>query len=252
MSKLGDTIRRTMRTEPAPIGFRAVRPAKNPSLLVTVLLDGADKGKVAGAVEKGAGAIVVRGATPDAVKAAAEAAGEVPLGLWPEEVDAKGVAALVEAGADFLVFQAESTPATALLEDKLGYVLVLKEEQDDTYLRVLESVALDAILLDGWSGPLTLRKQLELRRVAGLTRKPLMLPVSLPIESGELECLRDAGVSVVAVDGSDKTVAEMPSLVSTIDTLRGPRRHRETALEVLLPQAAEMAAEEEEDEDEGD
>ena len=79
-----------------------------------------------------------------------------------------------------------------------------------------------------------------------------MLPVSLPIESDELECLRDAGVSVVAVEGSDKALAELATLLSTIEALPGPRRRRETALEVLLPRAAEMAAEEEEEEEEGE
>jgi len=251
MSKLGDRIRKTMHVEAAPIGFRAVRPAKSPALLVTVLLDGDGKGKVAAAVEKGAGAIVLRGAEPDDVKAAAEAAGEVPCGVWPEKVDAETIAALVEAGADFMVFDAEATPATALLEDKPGYVLLLGGAPEDTYLRILESVALDGVLLDGWSGPLTLRKQVELRRIAGLTRKPLMLPVSLPIESGDLECLRDAGVSVLAVDGGDaRALDELPSLVQAIEALPGPRRRRETALEVLLPRAAEMAAEEEDEEDE--
>jgi len=250
MSKLGDRIRKTMRMEPAPIGFRAVRPEKNPPLLVVALLDGDDPGKVAEAVEKGAGAVVLKGAKPDDVKEASGGAGEVPCGAWPKEVDAKAVAALAEAGADFLVFDAESTPANSLLEEKLGYVLALKDGQDDTYLRVLESVALDGILLDGWTGPLTLRRQVELRRVAGLTRKPLMLPVSVLVESGDLECLRDAGVSVLVVDG--KALEELPSLVSMIQELPGPRRRRETALEVLLPRAAEMVAEEEEEDDEED
>ena len=42
MSKLGDRIRKTMRTEAAPIGFRAVRPAKTPQLLTALLLEDAD------------------------------------------------------------------------------------------------------------------------------------------------------------------------------------------------------------------
>jgi hypothetical protein len=251
MSKLGDSIRKTMRVEAAPIGFRAIRRAKSPSLLVMALLDGDGKGRIAAATEKGAGAIVLRGAKPDDVKAAAEAAGEIPCGVWPEKVDAEAVAALVEAGADFLVFDAEATPATALLDDKPGYVLLLRGQPEDTYLRILESVALDGVLLDGWTGPLTLRKQVELRRIAGLTRKPLILPVSLPIESGELECLREAGVSVLAVDGGEsRALDELPSLVQAIEALPGPRRRRETALEVLLPRAAEMAEEEEEEEEE--
>lgn len=242
-----------MRMEAAPIGFRAARVAKSPSLLVAVLLNEDDEGKIAQAVDRGAGAVVLRGAKPNDLEAAVAAAGEVPCGVWPERVEA-GVAAALVGAADFMAFEAESTPATALLEEKLGYVLALKDGQDDTYLRVLESVALDAILLDGWAGPLTLRKQVELRRIAGLARKPLMLPVRLPIESGELECLRDAGVSVLLVDGGEtKVLDELPSLLKAIEELPGPRRRRETRLEVLLPRAAEMVGDEEgEEEEEGE
>jgi hypothetical protein len=250
MSKLGDRIRKTMRIEAAPIGFRAVRPQKNPQLLVAVQLDSGDGDSVRQAVEKGVGAIVLKGAKAGDVKEASQAAGEVPLGAWPQNLDAGGSAAFVEAGVDFVVFDAERTPASALLEDKLGYVLALRSGQDENYLRVLESVVLDAVLLDDYAGPLTLQKQVGLRLVAGLTRKPLMLPVKLPIEKGDLECLRDAGVSVLAVDGSDaKALDELPSLLEAIETLPGPRRRRETSLEVLLPRAAEMAGMEEEEEE---
>jgi hypothetical protein len=255
MSKLGDRIRRTIRVEAAPIGFRAVRPQKNPQLLVAVQFDSDDTDKVPQAVEKGAGAVLLKNARgEDDVKAASQAAGEVPLGAWPKQVDAEAVAALVEAGADFLVFDAESTPACALLGEKLGYVLTLRGGQDENYLRVLESVVLDAVLIEDYAGPLTLQKQVELRLVAGLTRKPLMLPVKLPIEGDDLECLRDAGVSVLMIDGSDsKTVDELPSLLQAIEALPGPRRRRETSLEVLLPRAAELAgAEEEEEGEEGE
>jgi hypothetical protein len=248
MSKLGDRIRKAMRQEPAPIGFRAVRPEKNPQLLVAVQLDSEDKNKVADAAEKGAAAILLKGAQADDVAAAAQSAGEVPVGAWPKVVDPKANAALIEAGADFLVFDADSTPASALLDDKLGYVLALRSGQDENFLRVLESVALDAILLEDYVGPLTLRNQIELRLLAGLTRKTLMLPVKPSIESADLECLRDAGVSVLVID--DKALEELPALLKTVQDLPQPRRRRQTTLDVLLPRAAEMAAAEEEEEEE--
>jgi hypothetical protein len=248
MSKLGDRIRKTMHTDAAPIGFRAVRPAKTPSLLTALLLD--DPDKVAQAIAAGAGVVILKDASADGIGAAVDAAGETPLGVWPKRIDAEEATSLIAASVDFIVFEAESTPATALLEEKLGYALALKDDQDDTYLRVLESVALDAILLPDWKGPLTLKAQLELRRVAGLARKPLMLPLLLPVESSDLECLRDAGVSVLLLDGVDgKTLEGLPALIKLIEELPGPRRRRETALEVLLPRAAEMAAEEEDEED---
>ncbi len=43
-------------------------------------------------------------------------------------------------------------------DDKLGYVLALRSGHDENYLRVLESVALDAVLLEDYVGPLTLAK----------------------------------------------------------------------------------------------
>jgi len=246
MSKLGDRIRKTMRTEAAPIGFRAVRPAKTPQLLAALLLDDADK--LAQAVAAGAGVVILKDAKTEDLEATVQVAGETPLGVWPQGIDAADTKALIAASVDFIVFEAESTPATALLEEKLGYVLALKDgADDDTYLRVLESVALDAILLPDWKGPLTLKKQLELRRIAALARKPLLLPVELSVESGDLECLRDAGVSVLLLDGD---MDALPALIKTIEELPGPRRHRETTLEVLLPRAAEMAAEEEGEEEE--
>jgi hypothetical protein len=252
MSKLADGIRKTMRTEAAPIGFRAVRPAKTPQLLAALLVDDADRASQA--VAAGAGVIILKDAKAEDVEAAVKAAGETPLGVWPKRIDAADTPALIAASADFVVFDAESTPATALLEEKLGYVLALKDgEDDDTYLRVLESVALDAILLPDWKGPLTLKKQVELRRIAALARKPLLLPVELPVDSGDLECLRDAGVSVLVLDGGERrTLEALPALIKTIEALPGPRRRRETTLEVLLPRAAEMAAEEEGEEEEED
>ena len=251
MSKLGDRIRKTMRQEAAPIGFRAVRPQKNPQLLVAVQLDGDDAGKVLPAIEKGAGAIILKGAKAEDLKKLAGSAGETPLGAWPRQVDAQAGKALIEAEVDFLVFDAEVTPACALLEEKLGYVLTLRSGLEENYLRVLESVVLDAILLEDYAGPLTLQKQVELRLVAVLTRKPLMLPVKLPIDSADIECLRDAGVSILLLDGSDdKALEELPALLKTIEDLPGPRKRREAALEALLPRAVEMMAEEGEEEEE--
>jgi hypothetical protein len=239
-----------MRTEAAPIGFRAVRPAKTPQLLAALLLDDADK--LAQAVAAGAGVVILKDAKTEDLEATVQVAGETPLGVWPQGIDAADTKALIAASVDFIVFEAESTPATALLEEKLGYVLALKDgEDDDTYLRVLESVALDAVLLPDWKGPLTLKKQVELRRIAALARKPLMLPVETSVESGDLECLRDAGVSILLLDGSEaKMLDALPALIETIEALPGPRRHRETTLEVLLPRAVEMAAEEEGEEEE--
>ncbi|MGD0764848.1 MAG: hypothetical protein ABR978_00895 [Dehalococcoidia bacterium] len=253
MSKLGETIRKTLRTEAAPMGFRAVRRAPNRSLAVAVQLDGVDAERAAVAAQ-GADALLFRldKGGESALEAALKAAGDLSCGVWPGEVDAEAVKRLVEKGVDYLVFEIESTPASALLADDAGYVLALEGDHDDTYLRTLDALTLDAVFLPGWKGVLTVQRQLELRRIAGLTRKPLMLPVSLSVESGELECLRDAGVAVLVLDGREKeAIAALGPLRERVEALPAVRRPREHA-DVILPSAIGMMADEEEEEEEGE
>jgi hypothetical protein len=250
MSKLGDRIRKAMRQEAVPIGFRAVRPQKNPQMLVVVQIDEDNLAKASQAVEKGANALIVKDGKPGSLKTVLALPGETPVGVWPKKADVDARKALVEAGADFLVFDAESTPATTLLEEKLGFVLTLRSGADENYLRVLESAVLDAVLLEDYVGPLTVQRQLELRLVAVLSRKPLMAPVTLPIDGPDLECLRDAGIILLLADAADsKTLDELPNVLKAIEELPGPRHRRETALEAILPRAVEMAGEEGEEEE---
>ena len=241
MSKLGERIRKTMRTEAAPIGFRAVRRAKNPSLAAggaagrrrcragrrgrragggcASLPAGQEgRGRSGGRVEGGGRiALAASGRRKSTVRRSQRAGGE---------------------GCDFLVFEAESTPATALLEEKRGVCAgsggrARRHVSADPGVR-----RLDAVFLHDWKGPLTLQRQLELSRIAGLTRKPLMLPVSPAAESAELECLRDAGVALLVLDGSEKgAMAALPSLRERVEALPAARRRREHA-DVILPSAA--------------
>ena len=254
MSKYGDKVRRTQRPQVVPIGFRAVRPARNLALLLTVFLKDADASAAAKAAETGADALLVRTkkVDVDTLKALVEAAGEMPCGVWPEKLEREMVDDLKAAGVDFAVFESEGTPACALLDHKLGYVLQLAAPKDDTSLRVIDSLPLDALFLPEWKGPLTVEGQLELRRTVGLARKLLVLPVPLSIEAGELECLRDSGVASLLLDGGEKDVWDvLPSIRKMIEELPSPRR-KEPTLEAILPRARAAAEEEEDDEEEDD
>jgi hypothetical protein len=254
MSKYGDKVRRTQKPQVAPIGFRAVRLARNLPLLLTVLLKDTDASVAAKAAEKGADALLVRTnkVDVDALKALVEAAGEMPCGVLPDKLEREMVDDLKTAGIDFVVFDVEGTPACALLDHKLGYVLQLSAPKDDTTLRVIESLPLDALFLPEWKGPLTVEGQLELRRTVGLARKLLVLPVPLSIEAGELECLRDSGVASLLLGGGEKDVWDvLPSIRKMIEELPSPRR-KEPTLEAILPRARAAAEEEEDDEEEDD
>jgi hypothetical protein len=181
----------------------------------------------------------------------AKKASDVPCGAQVMAASGKTVAALKEAGADFLVFDAESTSAEALLETELGYVLTLAGDPTDSFLRALDTFPLDGLWVQDWRGPLTVHRQMELRRVHLLSRTPLFVPVRPDISPAELECLRDAGVLAVAVNGMEAGAwQQLGDLRQAIDGLKPRARRREERPDVVLPLGRESASQVEEEEEE--
>src|SRR5574339_665062 len=110
MSKLAEAIRRTLRSEAAPMGFGAARAAPKATMLVGAL----------GAAAAGADIALLDGrarmpSASDLERAKAD--GAAVVGLRANDVDRESLAALRKAGLDFLVFEPDSTPAAALLDE---------------------------------------------------------------------------------------------------------------------------------------
>jgi hypothetical protein len=183
----------------------------------------------------------------------AQEAGDVPCGAQVAAASGRIVAELKEAGADFLAFDADATSAEALLQTEIGYVLALSGEPTDSFLRALDAFPLDGLWLYDWQGPLTVRRQMELLRLHLLSRTPLFVPARPDIGPAELECLRDAGVVAIAVNGAEaSTWQRLGDLRQAIDGLP-PRAHRrEERPEVVLPLGRELASLEEDEEEEGE
>src|SRR4051794_16548698 len=188
MSKLGDAIRKSQRVESAPMGFGAARAAVKPSMLVGFIGAAADaeKAREAGAeivmVDARSAGVINRflgGANdvqPEALKLNNGAA-ELPAGVMASP-DAEGVKLLKSAGLDFLCFEAENTPASALLDEDVGYVLIVPANPEELFLRSLEPLNLEALYLSEVPQPLTVSKQIDLSRTAMLARKPMIAHVS--------------------------------------------------------------------------
>ncbi len=257
MSKLGDKIRKARRLELGAIGFRAVAARPDaPSMLLMVHGPASSIRPPDDLAGLGVDAVLLSLSNPQAdmsqlAKWAKKASG-VPCGAQVMAASGKIVAALREAGADFLVFDAESTSAEALLETEIGYVLALSGEPTDSLLRTLDTIRLDGLWVDDWRGPLTVHRQMELRRVHLLSRTPLFAPVRPDIGPAELECLRDAGVVAVAVNGMEAGAwQQLGDLRQAIDGLPARARRREERPDVVLPLGRELAPQaEEEEEDE--
>jgi hypothetical protein len=116
----------------------------------------------------------------------------------------------------------------------------------ETETRTLEAFQLDAIHVGAIEGQLTVRRQIGMRRLQAMTRKPLMATVGKDVSVAELQALRDTNVVVVLAAAADA----VEHLRKTIDALppRSRRKDGEDRPVPLVPQAA-TASEAEHDHD---
>jgi hypothetical protein len=248
MTKLADAIRRSQRIEAAPMGFGAARSAPKDTMVVAALVDAA--ADLAGLKEAGADVVLIDARSKalsdaDATRLGSAANG-LSLGLLATGIDAAASRKLCEAGFDFLAFDPETTSAAALLEDDMGYVLLLPEQPEELFLRSLESLSLDGLYLERPPASLTVARQLELNRVALLAHKPLLCQVQPDVSAEDLRLLRGAGAAVVLTTGG---AAAVKQLKSTVGSLPPRRVRREERTVVSLPRGAAAIEEEEDDDD---
>ena len=230
MSKLRERIRSTRERRSVPFGFgprgRAAEAHRN--VLVLAEVAGAD----AAAAAAGAGAdALLTGA--EGISAVVEAAGGRPVGARVEAASSGDADALIEAGADFLVFDDARTEAAALLRPELGHVALLTDAAAaEEELRLLAPLDLDAILLPSARAAATVRDQLLTRRIAELTRKPLIVPVDASADATQLEVWRDAGALIALVAGD---TAAIEAVVAAAVAVPAPRERREDRPNALVP-----------------
>ena len=251
MSKLADAIRRSQRVEAAPMGFGAARPVAKATMLVGFQGEAA---KLAAATKSGADVLLIEVSERDLnagkAKELRSAASDLPLGIFARTSSAIPTRELREAGLDFLVFEPESTPASALLDEDMGFVLVLPDEPDDMarelLLRSLEPLSLEAVFMTSVPSPLTVTQQIALGRVSNLARKPLISKVKPDISGEDLQCLRAAGVAALVVDNAD-AVAKLKERVAALP----PRRQRKDDRPVVsLPRGQAPPEDDDDDDDE--
>jgi hypothetical protein len=238
LSKLAERIRKAARIEAQGIGFMAARAEKQATMLLGGLAkDARGAGELA---RRGADFVVVQKASPGDAKDCGDA---IAGALIEGDADA---AAYKDGGFDFVLFDPDRTSSTAVLEENIGYVMVLPREASDTDLRAIEAFQLDAVDIGELKGTLTVRRQMELRRIFGLTRKPLLATVSADISVQALQALRDTNVVAVMADSGDGA----ERLRRTIDALppRARRRDEERPTP-LVPRAAAGVVEEEHEHD---
>lgn len=190
MSKFRTRIRDVGRT-PGAFGF-ATRGAREKPRYVLVVAAATSPAEAKRALEAGADAVIVDEAEDLGAK-------DHPVGARLPDATAVDVKAAQAAGADFFVFDDASTHAGALAVQDIGRVLILGPDQDEQRLRAVAALDLDAVLLPADPGAVTVRDQLALRRVAGLTGATLLIEPTGQPDAAALEAWRDAGAPAVLV-----------------------------------------------------
>ena len=241
MSKLADKIKKATRLQQThTLGFGASRHAVETTMVLAAIAR--DAKSAADLVQRGADAVIVdlAGGAPAPVAAKDGAVyGARIAGTADNEAKA-----CKDAGYDFVVFDPDKATATALLEENVGYVISPPADLTDAELRTLESFQLDAIDIGAIKGALTVRRQIALRRVFGLTHKPLMAAVNAAISVSELQALRDTNVVIAVADSADA----VERLRKTIDALppRARRKDGEDRPVPLVPRSTAGDGDEEE------
>ncbi len=254
MSKLSTLLRRINRVDPAPFGFASTARRPAPTMVLVGLVSEHWPRTVADAVAAGADALFLTGHPKEKELAeAVSAAEERACGLLTDEADTETIAQLGKAGLDFIAVGTEA-PASALQQQDIGFVLYLNGEFTDVQLRTIEALSIEALYADYDSASLTIQRQMELQRLTGLTRKPLMLQVRPDISEEDILCLREAGVTLLALDLKEhNALDELRRLRGVVDALP-PRKQpvRDESPTALVPQAVAATPSEDDDEVESD
>jgi hypothetical protein len=254
MAKLNKLIKRATHPEQEPMGFGAVARTSQPSMLLVAIASDHWSRATSDAIAAGADIVVLQGKPGDKdISDAVAAADDRPCGVMLSDASLDALPRLREAKVDFVVV-GTSAPAGALMEEELAVVLQLREELSDVQLRTLEPWSLDAIYLDREGTPATILRLLDVQRVSGQARKPLIIQIPPDTRQDELMALRDSGVALLAVEMKDRgAIDSLKRLRETIDALPRPTPRRAGKREAFLPSGgsgstSEHGHEEEDDE----
>lgn len=258
MSRLIDKFQKAARSSVQTMGFRTARSATpEPGILLIVsLAPEAVKNK---ADIGNAGAVLIRPnsapVTAAGVKKIAETLPDIPVGLYVEDSDDREIAALAEAGCDFLVFPASSRISPASEDKKTGRILQVESSMDDSLLRAVNSLPVDAVLAaDTFTGgAMVWHELLIFQHLANMLAKPLIINVPPDITEAELKALWEAGADGVMVEATAMKAGGLKKLQELISKLPPRSARKRGKTDVTLPRTGggfTSPPDEEEEEDE--
>ena len=142
------------------------------------------------------------------------------------------------AGSDFQVFSSDATPIGSLAGEERTNVMHVVPELDDSLLRTIDQLPVDAFLVSlADAASLTVSQLMRLARVRGVTSRWVLVQLAALPTKEELELLRDAGVGgiVVVVDGLSASDIQACKQ-ALLELPREPREHGKGHSFATVPQ----------------
>jgi len=244
LSKISERLTKLGQTERSGFGFGA----KAASTKIPVILIGVTVTNAAEAKGIDADLFVLSADS----KGAAQATPIDGAEIWGASVSggtSKDIETAVEAGADFILVEGESTPGSALRDDDTSKGFVVGNDVSEDRTKAINAGPFDFLILDGTDLklPLNVGSVLDIQEDLAKYSQHIFLSVSAIPDQENLELLRDIGISALIYDGNTAVNADLTSLRKVIDQLE-PKKQKSNA-GATLPRAGESSVQEDDHEE---
>jgi len=262
MSKLLEKLDKLAEGRAQPLGFSAaLARAKSSPMVIVARVTLADVAIVDVALRGGADALLLLvkklGKDKKALSDIVSAGVEIPWGVSLEAVNKKDAEQLAKLGCDYVIFNADKTPAATLGEEQIGKVLHLDTFLPDNLIKTISRLSVDAVLLslDVDSEPaLTVRQLMEYERLVSGVGKHVLAALPSGFSVADVESLWGIGVRGVVLDMSgDRPEEKLSQLKAAIQKLPATAKKTRKKSMAILPVVSdweEAAPPEEEEEEE--
>ena len=259
MSKLLDLMERIRSGSPAPMGFGAARAGSVPGMVLVGLVSENHAEGVKGAAAGGVDAVMVSGVNDSAqLKDLATSLAGIPWGTCCVKLTEDESQTCQDSGGELVAFALEGTTAAAITgEADLARILSVASNLEDSELRAISGLPVDALVLDmsDVSGPWTLQDLVNVGANSRRTDKYILVQVSNAPGGKDLEALRDMGVSGLILDLSAVSPEALAGLKAALLAMPRSRSRRRDRMRATVPGMAFSAAptpEREDDDDDDD
>ena len=226
MSKLLDKLDKAGQPAPRRMGFvSSTSYTPVPPMILIVRMEAGASFKVATGE---ADCVIVKADDADQAAAPEGLSEEGVWGVQIAQISAEEISGLGEKGCDFVALDAESSPGALLNEENVTKVLRVSPSIEEAYLRILEDVPIDCVLIEHEvEGELLISDLMTLRSIMTAVSKPCLVQVRSGLTEGDLTALRQVGTMGVVVDLKKKAdAAELSRIREAIDALP-PREEEE-------------------------